>query len=80
MQDYEIIVPKDCAGYDRLTESGGVDVVQAVLDGAADAAFMRTYSAQYFANNDRTNSLRFDMVNADQTVFSMYTQTAAIMS
>ena len=48
------------------------DVVQAVLDGKADAAFMRTYTAQYFVNNDATNSLQFSMVDSDQIVFSLY--------
>ena len=48
------------------------DVVQAVLDGETDAAFMRTYSAQYYVNNDSTKSLQFSMVDSDQTVFNMY--------
>ncbi|MDE7243486.1 MAG: transporter substrate-binding domain-containing protein, partial [Oscillospiraceae bacterium] len=48
------------------------DVMQAVLDGKADAAFMRTHTAQFFVNNDRTNSLQFSMVDSEQIVFKMY--------
>ncbi len=48
------------------------DALQAVLDGEADAAFLRTYSAQFFVNNDRTNSLQFSMVDSEQIVFNMY--------
>ncbi len=48
------------------------DVLQAVLNGEADGAFVRTYSAQYFVNNDSTNSLQFSMVDAEQVVFNIY--------
>jgi len=48
------------------------DVLQAVLDGETDAAFLRTYSAQFFVNNDRTNSLQFSMIDSEQVVFNMY--------
>ena len=54
------------------TYSSPKDVVQAVLDGKTDAAFMRTYTAQYFVNNDSTNSLQFSMIDSDQVVFNMY--------
>ena len=143
---YEMIVPEDMAEYDRLKESGGVDVVidhqqsasmekeyggggfltntymntgttlvtrkdfsgtvsslavldglvglpleheqfkdtlilpcasqeevfQAVLDGKTDAAFMRTHAAQYFVNNDSTNSLQFSIIDSEQIMFNMY--------
>ncbi len=46
--------------------------LQAVLDGETDAAFVRTYSAQFFVNNDRTNSLQFSMIDSEQAVFNMY--------
>ncbi len=46
--------------------------LQAILGGETDAAFVRTYSAQYFVNNDRTNSLQFSMVDSEQVVFNMY--------
>ncbi len=46
--------------------------LQAVLDKEADAAFVRTCSAQYFVNNDHTNSLQFSMIDAEQIVFNMY--------
>ncbi len=48
------------------------DALQVVLDGKADAAFLRTYSAQFFVNNDRTNSLQFSMIDSEQVVFNMY--------
>jgi len=48
------------------------DALRAVLDGETDAAFIRTYSAQYFVNNDRTNSLQFSMIDSEQVVFNMY--------
>jgi len=48
------------------------DVLQAVLDKEADAAFLRTYAAQFFVNNDRTNSLQFSMIDSGQIVFKMY--------
>ncbi|MBD5162372.1 MAG: response regulator [Oscillibacter sp.] len=48
------------------------DLLKAVLEGETDAAFMRTHAAQFFINNDRTNSLRLDMVDSDQIVFKMY--------
>ena len=48
------------------------DAVQAVLDGKADAAFLRTYAAQYLINNDRTNSLQFDMLDSEQVEFNIY--------
>jgi len=148
---YEMIVPKDQAEYNRLKESGGVDIVvdwqqfsymennyandgfltdaymntgtalltrknfngpvtslavatgqealplklerfkdahilsyptpesalQAVLSGKADAAFFRTYAAQYFVNNDRTNSLQFSMIDSEQIMFSMYIRNSS---
>ncbi len=48
------------------------DVIQAVLEGETDAAFVRTYSAQYFVNNDRTNSLQFSMIDSEQVIFNMF--------
>jgi len=48
------------------------DVLQAVLNKEADAAFLRTYSAQYFVNHDRTNSLQFSTIDSAQAIFNMY--------
>jgi len=48
------------------------DTLQAVLDGETDAAFVRTYAAQYFVNNDPTNSLQFSMIDSEQIVFNMF--------
>ena len=65
--DYEQFKDADVRYYPAIE-----DLVQAVLDGETDAAFMRTHSAQYFVNNDGTNSLHFSIVDSDQTTFSMY--------
>ncbi len=54
-----------------LTYPTPEDVIQAVLDGETDAAFVRTYSAQYFVNHDRSNSLQFSMIDSEQVVFNM---------
>ncbi len=51
--------------------------LQAVLDGETDAAFVRTYSAQYFVNNDRTNSLQFSMIDSEQLIFNMYIRSSS---
>ena len=69
--------------YDRFQNAGikfypvMADVVQAVLDGEADAAFMRIHSAQYFANNDNTDSLQFNIVDSNQTVFDMFVPSSS---
>ncbi|MBD5102794.1 MAG: response regulator [Subdoligranulum sp.] len=57
------------------TYSSPNDVMQAVLDGRADAAFMRTHTAQYSVNNDSTNSLQLHILDSDQIVFNMYIPT-----
>ncbi|MBD5450201.1 MAG: response regulator [Lachnospiraceae bacterium] len=54
------------------TYSSPKDVMQAVLDGETDAAFMRTHTAQFLVNNDHTNSLQFSMIDSEQIVFNMY--------
>jgi len=51
--------------------------VQAVLNGKTDAAFVRTYAAQYFVNNDQTNSLQFSMIDSDQLVFNMFIRNSS---
>jgi len=53
------------------------DVLQAVLDRETDAAFLRTYSAQFFVNNDPTNSLQFSMIDSEQVVFNMYIRSSS---
>ena len=52
------------------------EVIQAVLEGKTDAAFMRTHAAQCFMNSDTTNSLRFRILDSDQIVFNMYISTS----
>ena len=54
------------------TCSSQEELMRAVLEGETDAAFMRTHAAQAFVNEDRTNSLRFDILDSDQIVFNMY--------
>ena len=46
--------------------------LQAVLDGEADAAFVYTYTAQLFVNNDTTDSLHYAVVNDAGYSFRMY--------
>ena len=48
------------------------DLLEAVLEGKVDAAFMRTHAAQFFINNDRTNSLQLSIIDSDQIMFNMY--------
>lgn len=52
-------------------------VRQAVLDGETDAAFIRTYSAQYLVNNDPTNSLQFSTIDSEHIVFNMYIRSSS---
>ncbi len=52
------------------------DALQAVLDGEADAAFVRTYAAQYFVNNDGTNSLQFSIIDSEQVMFNMFIRSS----
>ncbi len=60
-----------------LSYSTPEGALQAVLNEETDAAFVRTYSAQYFVNNDRTNSLQFSMVDSEQIVFNMYIRNSS---
>ncbi len=53
------------------------EALQAVLDGETDAAFIRTYAAQYFVNNDSTNSLQFSTVDSEQIAFNMYIRSSS---
>ena len=46
--------------------------LQAVLDGEAEAAFVYTYTAQLFVNNDFTDSLHYAIVNNAGFDFRMY--------
>ncbi len=60
-----------------LSYSSPEDALQAVMDGKTDGAFIRTYAAQYFVNNDRTNSLQFSMIDAEQIVFNMFVRDSS---
>lgn len=46
--------------------------LQAILDGEAEAAFVYTYTAQLFVNNDFTDSLHYAIVNNVGFDFRMY--------
>lgn len=48
------------------------EALQAVLDGKADAAFVYTYTAQLFVNNDSTDSLHYAVINDVSFAFRMY--------
>ncbi|MDE7429885.1 MAG: transporter substrate-binding domain-containing protein, partial [Lachnospiraceae bacterium] len=48
------------------------DALDAVLNGEADAAYVYTYTAQVFVNNDFTNSLQYSVVNGARFSFHMY--------
>ncbi|MCI8306884.1 MAG: transporter substrate-binding domain-containing protein [Lachnospiraceae bacterium] len=57
---------------DVLTYKTREEALQAVLDGKADAAYVYTYTAQQFVNNDLTGALRYSMVNGVRFGFKMY--------
>ena len=61
----------------RLSYPTPEDVMSAVLTGEADAAFIRTCTAQYMVNNDRTNSLQFETLDAEQVVFSLFVRSSS---
>ncbi|MDE6663840.1 MAG: response regulator [Lachnospiraceae bacterium] len=48
------------------------DALHAVLKGEADAAYVYTYTAQIFLNNDFTGSLQYSIVNDIRFDFKMY--------
>ena len=53
------------------------DVMRAVLNGEADAAYVYTYTAQMFINNDYTESLHYSIVNGVRFEFKMYVRDTA---
>jgi len=50
--------------------------LQAVVDKRADAAYVYTYTAQSFVNNDSTDSLRFSVLNSMRFDFMMYVRSS----
>ena len=48
------------------------EALQAVLKGEADAAYVYTYTAQMFVNNDFTGSLQYSIVDDIRFSFQMY--------
>ncbi len=53
------------------------DALRSVWDGETDGAFVRTHAAQFFVNNDRTNSLQFTMIDSEQVVFNMHIRSGS---
>ena len=63
----EIIGDAELLYYDTRDEA-----LDAVLKGEADAAYVYTYTAQMFVNNDFTGSLQYSVVNGVGFSFQMY--------
>ena len=63
----EIIGDANVLYYDTRDEA-----IHAVLNGEADAAYVYTYTAQMFVNNDFTGSLQYSVVNGVGFEFQMY--------
>lgn len=65
----------NAAGYtdDKIkTCDTGTQALQAVLDNKADAAYVYSYSAQYFINNGHSDELYYSSVNGMVTPISMH--------
>ncbi len=64
---------KDIAGDSQiLYYNTREEALNAVLKGEADAAYVYTYTAQLFVNNDFTGSLQYSVVNDVSFSFQMY--------
>ncbi|MDE6625899.1 MAG: transporter substrate-binding domain-containing protein [Lachnospiraceae bacterium] len=63
----EIIGDAKVLYYDTRDEA-----IHAVLKGEADAAYVYTYTAQMFVNDDLTGSLQYSVVNGVRFEFQMY--------
>ncbi len=59
-------------GYTVASCATGEEAMRAVLKGEADAAYVYSYTAQWFINHDQTNSLYYSSVNGMSTSFSMH--------
>ena len=59
-------------GYTVVSYSTGEEAMRAVLNKEADAAYVYAYTAQWFINHDKTNSLYYTSVNGMSTSFSMH--------
>ena len=57
--------------------SSQTDVIQSVLSGKTDGAFMRTHAAQFFINNDSANSLQVNVINSELVAFNIYIPSGA---
>ncbi|MDE6520485.1 MAG: response regulator [Ruminococcus sp.] len=53
------------------------EAMQAVLEKKADAAYVYSYAAQLFVNNDTTNSLYYSIANNMNMSFRMYVRDSA---
>lgn len=63
----EIIGDAKVLYYDTRSEA-----IRAVMKGEADAAYVYTYTAQMFVNNDFTGSLQYSVVDGVRFTFQMY--------
>lgn len=52
------------------------EALRAVMDGEADAAYVYTYAAQLFVNNDYTDSLHYSIINEISFQFQMYVRNS----
>lgn len=53
------------------------EALQAVLDKQADAAYVYTYTAQIFVNNDFTDSLQYSIINESSFDFRMFVRKSS---
>lgn len=53
------------------------DALQAVLDREADAAYVYTYTAQVFVNDDHTDSLQLSIMGPARILYKMYVRSGS---
>ncbi|MDE7380143.1 MAG: response regulator [Clostridia bacterium] len=59
-------------GYDVVSYTNGEEAMRAVLNNQADAAYVYSYSAQWYINHGHSDSLYYSSVNGMSTSFSMH--------
>ena len=74
----DVAIEQHMIGDARVLEcSTREEALQAVLDKRADAAYVYTYTAQSFINNDSTASLQFSIINSMRFDFKMYVRSGS---
>ena len=53
------------------------DALQAVLDREADAAYVYTYTAQVFVNDDHTDALQLSIMGSSRVLYKMYIRSGS---